>query len=160
MTIPGVGPITSTAITALVPAAQGFRAGRHFAAWLGLTPVQKSTGGKQRLGAVSKRGGIRSLARKKMQGICEPLWLTRVERGATCVRKPREAVPREECRPGRINPGSSRPLLPTHRCTNSRRVTPPRTAQVRTEPGGRALIPPGMAETLARLQLQRKLAGA
>ena len=56
MTIPGVGPIISTAITALVPAAQGFRAGRHFAAWLGLTPLQKSTGGKQRLGAVSKRG--------------------------------------------------------------------------------------------------------
>jgi len=56
MTIPGVGPIVSTAITALVPAAQGFRAGRDFAAWLGLTPVQKSTGGKQKLGAVSKRG--------------------------------------------------------------------------------------------------------
>ena len=56
MTIPGVGPIVSTAITALVPAAEGFRAGRDFAAWLGLTPVQKSTGGKQKLGAVSKRG--------------------------------------------------------------------------------------------------------
>jgi transposase len=42
MTIPGVGPIVSTAITALVPAAEGFRAGRDFAAWLGLTPVQKS----------------------------------------------------------------------------------------------------------------------
>jgi transposase len=56
MTIPGVGPIASTAITALVPAAQGFPAGRAFAAWLGLTPLQKSTGGKQRLGAVSKRG--------------------------------------------------------------------------------------------------------
>ena len=56
MTIPGVGPIGATAITALVPAAEGFRAGRHFAAWLGLTPLQKSTGGKQRLGAVSKRG--------------------------------------------------------------------------------------------------------
>jgi transposase len=56
MTIPGVGPISATAITALAPAAQGFGAGRHFAAWLGLTPVQKSTGGKQRLGAVSKRG--------------------------------------------------------------------------------------------------------
>jgi transposase len=57
MTIPGVGPIVSTAITALVPAAQGFRAGRDFAAaWLGLTPLQKSTGGKQKLGAVSKRG--------------------------------------------------------------------------------------------------------
>ena len=56
MTIPGVGPIISTAITALVPAPQGFPAGRHFAAWLGLTPVQRSTGGKQKLGAVSKRG--------------------------------------------------------------------------------------------------------
>jgi transposase len=56
MTIPGVGPITSTAITALVPAAEGFPAGRDFAAWLGLTPLQKSTGSKQKLGAVSKRG--------------------------------------------------------------------------------------------------------
>jgi transposase len=56
MTIPGVGPITATAITALVPAVQGFAAGRDFAAWLGLTPLQKSTGGKQKLGAVSKRG--------------------------------------------------------------------------------------------------------
>ena len=53
MTIPGVGPISSTAITALVPAAEGFPAGRDFAAWLGLTPLQKSTGGKQKLGAVS-----------------------------------------------------------------------------------------------------------
>ena len=52
----GPGPIVSTAITALVPAVEGFRAGRDFAAWLGLTPVQRSTGGKQRLGAVSKRG--------------------------------------------------------------------------------------------------------
>jgi transposase len=56
MTVPGVGPITSTAVTALVPAAEGFRAGRDFAAWLGLTPLQKSTGGNQKLGAVSKRG--------------------------------------------------------------------------------------------------------
>ena len=54
MTIPGVGPIA--AITALVPAAGSFRAGRDFAAWLGLTPLQKSTGGKQKLGAISKRG--------------------------------------------------------------------------------------------------------
>jgi transposase len=56
MTIPGVGPISATAITALVPAAGNFRAGRDFAAWLGLTPLQKSTGGKQKLGAISKRG--------------------------------------------------------------------------------------------------------
>ena len=56
MTIPGVGPIASTAITALLPAAEGFLAGRDFAGWLGLTPLQKSTGSKQKLGAVSKRG--------------------------------------------------------------------------------------------------------
>ena len=49
MTIPGIGPIAATAITALVPAAEGFAAGRDFAAWLGLTPLQKSTGGKQKL---------------------------------------------------------------------------------------------------------------
>src|SRR5919199_2658263 len=56
MTIPGIGPIAATAIIALVPAPQGFRAGRDFAAWLGLTPLQKSTGGKQKLGAISKMG--------------------------------------------------------------------------------------------------------
>ena len=50
MTIPGIGPIAATA------APEGFRAGRDFAAWLGLTPLQKSTGGKQKLGAVSKMG--------------------------------------------------------------------------------------------------------
>ena len=44
MTIPGIGPIAATAITALVPAPEGFRTGRDFAAWLGLTPLQKSTG--------------------------------------------------------------------------------------------------------------------
>src|SRR5215213_6478012 len=49
-TIPGIGPIAATAIIALVPAPEGFRAGRDFAAWLGLTPLQKSTGGKQKLG--------------------------------------------------------------------------------------------------------------
>jgi transposase len=47
MTIPGIGPIAATAITTLVPAPEGFRAGRDFAAWLGLTPLQRSTGGKQ-----------------------------------------------------------------------------------------------------------------
>lgn len=56
MTIPGVGPVVATATVALVPAAENFRTGRDFAAWLGLTPLQKSTGGKQKLGATSKRG--------------------------------------------------------------------------------------------------------
>jgi transposase len=56
MTIPGVGPITATAIIALAPAPETFRAGRHFAAWVGLTPRQNSTGGKQRLGAITRMG--------------------------------------------------------------------------------------------------------
>lgn len=56
MTIPGIGPIAATAIAALAPPAQSFRRGRDFAAWLGLTPRQMSTGGKQKLGAISKMG--------------------------------------------------------------------------------------------------------
>jgi transposase len=56
MPVPGIGPITATALTALAPAAETFRKGRDFAAWLGLTPLQKSTGGKQKLGATSKMG--------------------------------------------------------------------------------------------------------
>ena len=56
MTIPGVGPIIATAIVALAPPPEAFQAGRHFSAWLGLTPLQKSTGGKQKLGATSKMG--------------------------------------------------------------------------------------------------------
>ncbi len=64
MTIPGIGPIAATAITALVPAAESFKCGRDFAAWLGLTPLQRSTGGKQKLGVdpplVSRTPLIRS----------------------------------------------------------------------------------------------------
>lgn len=56
MTIPGIGPVTATALVALAPAAETFRRGRDFAAWLGLTPVQRSTGGKERLGRTSKMG--------------------------------------------------------------------------------------------------------
>ncbi|WP_018459893.1 IS110 family transposase, partial [Bradyrhizobium sp. WSM4349] len=54
--IPGIGPITATALAATVPDATMFRSGREFAAWLGLTPKQKSTGGKDRLGRITKQG--------------------------------------------------------------------------------------------------------
>ncbi len=56
MTVPGVGPISATAIAALAPPAETFVKGRDFAAWLGLTPLQRSTGGKQKLGVTSKMG--------------------------------------------------------------------------------------------------------
>ena len=56
MTIPGIGPICATALEALAPPADTFAKGRDFAAWLGLTPRQNSSGGKARLGRVSKMG--------------------------------------------------------------------------------------------------------
>jgi len=55
-TIPGIGPIIATAIAATVVEPTAFRSGREFAAWLGLVPRQNSTGGKTRLGRISKRG--------------------------------------------------------------------------------------------------------
>ena len=62
MTVPGIGPLIATAIAVLAPPPETFRKARDFAAWLGLTPRQHSTGGKQRLGATTKMGE-RSLRR-------------------------------------------------------------------------------------------------
>jgi transposase len=55
-TIPGIGVIGATTIAAIVTDPKGFRSGRDFAAWIGLVPRQDSTGGKQRLGHISKQG--------------------------------------------------------------------------------------------------------
>ncbi len=55
-TIPGIGPITASAIAATVPDARLFSSGRQFAAWLGLTPQPRSGGGKERLGRISRQG--------------------------------------------------------------------------------------------------------
>jgi transposase len=55
-TIPGIGPIAASAIAAAVPDASLFRSGRQFAAWLGLTPRANSSGGKERLGGITKQG--------------------------------------------------------------------------------------------------------
>jgi len=55
-TIPGIGPMIATAIAATVADPSAFRNGREFAAWLGLVPRQSSTGGKARLGGISKQG--------------------------------------------------------------------------------------------------------
>ena len=56
MTIPGVGPITAMALQAFAPPMASFRRGRDYAAWLGLVPRQHTTGGKLRLGKISKMG--------------------------------------------------------------------------------------------------------
>lgn len=55
-TIPGIGPITASAMAASAPDPTLFRSGRQFAAWLGLTPRANSSGGKERLGGISKMG--------------------------------------------------------------------------------------------------------
>ena len=56
MGIPGIGPLTATAVVASIGSGAEFGKGRSFAAWLGLVPKQESTGGKQKLLSISKRG--------------------------------------------------------------------------------------------------------
>jgi transposase len=58
MKVEGIGPVIATALVASVGDAKVFHNGRQFAAWLGLTPRQHSTGGKQRLGAMTKHGDV------------------------------------------------------------------------------------------------------
>ena len=54
--IPGVGPLTASALVAAIPDPKIFRSGRDLSAWIGLVPKQNSTGGKERLGSISKAG--------------------------------------------------------------------------------------------------------
>ena len=57
-TIPGFGPIASSAFAATTPDVAAFRSARDYAAWLGLTPRAHSSGGKERLGRISKAGNV------------------------------------------------------------------------------------------------------
>jgi transposase len=97
-TMPGVGPLTALAVEAFAPPMENFKCGRDFAAWLGLVPKQHSSGGKERLGRVSKAGqsDIRQLlimgamSRLNWMGrksIPETSWLARM-----LERKPRMLV--------------------------------------------------------------------
>ena len=75
-TVPGIGLLGATALAATVTDPTQFRSGRQFAAWLGLTPLQNSSGGKERLGRISKMGdqylrrllvtGMTSLVRRNL----------------------------------------------------------------------------------------------
>ena len=97
-TMPGIGPLTALAVEAFAPDMAQFKCGRDFAAWLGLVPRQHSTGGKQRLGRVSKAGQadirrlliIGAMSRLNWLGrrtIPEDSWLSRL-----AARKPRMLV--------------------------------------------------------------------
>src|SRR6516162_8487010 len=96
-TIPGIGFIGATAIAATVTDPKSFRSGRDFAAWIGLVPRQDSTGGKQKLGPISKQGdrylrrilvigahAVLKLAKQKPE---KYLWLTQL-----LARKPFKVV--------------------------------------------------------------------
>jgi len=81
MTVPGIGPICASAIQAFAPPLESFRCGRDFSAWLGLVPRQHSTGGKPRLGKMSKMGQ-RDLRRLLVSGAMATIgWAVR--RGGT-----------------------------------------------------------------------------
>jgi transposase len=87
-TIPGIGVIGATAIAATIVDPRVFRSGRDFAAWIGLVPRQDSTGGKQKLGPISKQGdpylrrilvvGAISVLRRAIQNPEKYPWLTQL----------------------------------------------------------------------------------
>ncbi len=97
-TIPGIGFITASALAASVSDPQQFSSGRQFAAWLGLTPLQKSSGGSERMGRISKMGD-RYLRRLLVNGATSQLRWARLhpETASPWVvgllaRKPRKLV--------------------------------------------------------------------
>jgi transposase len=87
-TIPGIGTLGASAITATITDPSAFRSGRDFAAWIGLVPRQDSTGGKQKLGPISKQGdrylrrllvvGAHAVLRRAKQSPQTNPWLTQL----------------------------------------------------------------------------------
>jgi len=95
--IPGVGPLVATALVASVPDPTIFRSGRDLSAWIGLVPKQNSTGGKEKLGNISKAGNrylrkllvvgaLSVIRRAKQLGYTRHPWLVRLmERRSTKI---------------------------------------------------------------------------
>ena len=83
--IPGVGPIIAATVRATIQDPQAFRTGRDLAAWIGITPGSHSSGGKERLGRISKRGnkllrtllivGATSILKQAHRGVKLPAWI-------------------------------------------------------------------------------------
>src|SRR5262245_14148132 len=86
--IPGIGPLVATALVAEIGDWKAFRSGRNLAAWIGLVPKQHSTGGKERLGNITKQGnrylrwllvaGAMAVIRYARQHCTKRVWLTRL----------------------------------------------------------------------------------
>ena len=80
LAVPGIGPITASAILAGVPDIRGFRSGRDFGAWLGLVPRQNSSGGKEKLGRITKMGD-RTIRRLLVTGALAVIRWARAKEG-------------------------------------------------------------------------------
>ena len=88
MEVPGVGPVLASAIVAAVPDPKAFKSGRNLAAWIGLVPRQNSSGGKERLGGITKQGdrylrqllvvGALSVVRQAMRHGTRRSWLVQL----------------------------------------------------------------------------------
>jgi len=92
--IPGIGPIGATALAMKIPDPGNFRSARHFAAWLGLTPKDHSTAGRQRLGGIT-RAGDETLRRVLVSGAMAVIQRARPRHSspwllALLARKPRK----------------------------------------------------------------------
>ena len=96
MGIPGVGPLLASALVATIPAPQAFRSGRNLAAWIGLVPRQHSSGGKERLGGITKQGN-RYLRQMLVVGALAVIRLGRIrltpERRTIIEPQPQSLVP-------------------------------------------------------------------
>ena len=105
--IPGVGPLLATALVASVADPKTFRSGRNFSAWIGLVPKQHSSGGRDRLGSISKQGDryLRSLfvagalaviRYAKIHGTKYPPWMAEALRLTKVAMSAREIAARLE----------------------------------------------------------------
>ncbi len=88
MEVPGVGPVLASPIVAAVPDPKAFKSGRNLAAWIGLVPRQNSSGGRKRLGGITKQGdrylrqllvvGALSVVRQAMRHGTRRSWLVQL----------------------------------------------------------------------------------
>src|SRR5437764_1384234 len=118
--IPGIGPIIATAIATTVADPGVFRSGREFAAWLGLVPRQNSTGGKTRLGGITKRGN-RYLRRLLINGASANLLRSKATKADPWVigirrRRPPLVVAVEQDGAHRLGGDAARERIPAQGC--------------------------------------------
>ena len=123
--LPGVGPALATALVASVADAKAFRSGRDFSAWIGLVPKQNSSGGKEKLGSITKQGdrylrslftvGALSVIRyAKIHGTKHRPWLARAAR-APADEGRRNRARQQDRAHGLGHDGQGRALQGTHR---------------------------------------------